>query len=130
MTDDTTFADKRYKVSSDDVILDAKTGLEWFVGPDENTNHYEAKGWVKKLNINGGGWRLPTQAELQGIYQEGKTNRNMDPAFKATGWWVWATELVDNSLRALDFGFGNGVAGSSGRENNQNVRAFAVRSAK
>ena len=44
------------------IIQDKKTGLEWLVGPDKDTTHYEAQNWVDSLYD---GWRLPTSEELE-----------------------------------------------------------------
>jgi len=63
-----------------------KTGLEWVVGPDRDTNYEQAKQWVAACRLAGGGWRMPKLGELSTLYQEGVGERNMDTAFKTTGW--------------------------------------------
>lgn len=121
-TDETRFA-----TSSDGVIADAQTGLEWVVGPDRDTNYEQAEQWVEGCTIAGGGWRMPTRQELASLYQEGVGDQNMDPAFKITGWWVWAESR--NSLSALGFGFRYGnVHGDSRFYSSSRYRVFAVRS--
>lgn len=76
----------RFAVSSEGVITDSKTGLEWILGPDRDTNYSQAEQWVASFKMAGGGWRMPTRQELATLYQKGVGQRNMDPAFKITGW--------------------------------------------
>ena len=87
----------------------------------------EARSWVENLNIDGGGWRMPTIAELRTLYQEGVGKRNMTPLLKTTGWFVWSGETKDSSS-AWGFGFGFGGKGWDDRDSSQTSRAFAVRS--
>lgn len=121
---------KRYRVSPKGVILDTKNGLEWFIGPDEDINHYQVEKWAKGLNVNGGGWRLPTRIELWGIYQEGQGGRNIDPVFKMTDWWVWTGELMDNSSVAYAFDFRYGRESCRHRSCAYHGRGFSVRSGR
>lgn len=79
----------RFTASSEGVMTDSLSGLDWIVGPDRDTNYAQAEQWVAGCNVAGGGWRMPTLQELATLYQEGLGERNMDPAFKTTGWWVW-----------------------------------------
>ena len=109
------------------VVKDTKTGLEWVVGPDRLTTWDEARTWVQNLTVDGGGWRMPTRDELKGLYKEGLGNRNMDPAFKTTGWGVWSGETKDSSS-AWFFDFDLGEKNWSTRGNSIFSRAFAVRS--
>ena len=39
--------DGRYTVSREGVITDTTTGLQWYVGPDKDTNWNQAKSWLK-----------------------------------------------------------------------------------
>jgi hypothetical protein len=39
----------RLTTDSHGIIHDASAGLEWFVGPDEDMNWYEATDWVEEL---------------------------------------------------------------------------------
>ena len=34
------------------VVFDTRTGLEWFAGPDKNTNWKKAKSWVENLDAD------------------------------------------------------------------------------
>lgn len=97
----------RFTVSTDGVIKDSATGLEWVVGPDRDTNYSQAEHWVASLTVAGGGWRMPTRQELRSLYMQGVGQRNMDPAFKTTGWWVWAEPRASSSAWAFSFSYGN-----------------------
>ena len=121
-------ADKRFTKGADGVITDHQTGLQWYLGPDRNTNWYEAKKWVKNLTVAGGGWRMPTTVagELRGLYQKGKGSRNIDPIFTFSGWYVWTAEprgASDAWTFFFDFGFDRWA----GKGGGLNGRAFAVR---
>ena len=61
----------RFMASTEGVITDTKTNLEWFAGPRENTNWHQAQSWVAELKAAGGGWRLPTIPELKSLYIKG-----------------------------------------------------------
>ncbi|MFH1140212.1 MAG: DUF1566 domain-containing protein [Chloroflexota bacterium] len=120
----------RFSVSAEGVIRDSQTGLEWAVGPDKGVNYKEAEAWVKGCKIAGGGWRMPTGAELRSIYAKGLGERNMDPTFKTTGKWVWAVEHKDSSS-ALPFDFRGGGTRSGNVGSFDDIeRVFGVRSTK
>ena len=115
----------RFTVSSDGVIIDSETRLEWVVSPDSNTNYAQATQWVAACNVAGGGWRMPTRQELKTLYLRGVGKRNMDPAFSTTsGSWVWAEPR--DSL-AWGFDFYNGVEHFFTR-NTSGGRVYGVRS--
>lgn len=80
----------RFTKAKDGVISDSATGLEWYVGPDQDTNWNQAKSWTESLTVARGGWRMPTIPELKALYQEGAGPRNIDPKFQTTGVWVWS----------------------------------------
>lgn len=116
----------RFAVSSEGIISDSEGGLEWVVGPDSNTNYTDAEQWVATNKVAGGGWRMPTRKEFRTLYMKGIGERNMDPAFKTTGWWVWA-EARDSSS-AWYYNFSNGFEPWTFRSNSNYVRVFGVRS--
>jgi hypothetical protein len=118
--------DKRFLVSSENVILDTKTNLEWLVGPDRDTNYADAVKWVESCRVAGGGWRMPTRKDLLELYQKGKGDRNIDPVFKQTGWFVWA-EPRDSSSACYVY-FSDGLEFWGHRNGSYDVRAFGVRS--
>jgi len=103
------------------------TGLEWIAGPDKDTDWNEAGSWVQSQNLDGGGWRMPSMDELQGLYKEGTGSRNMTPLLKTTGWFVWSGE-TEGSSYAWSFNFNGGYRDWYNRYYSGNLRAFAVRS--
>ena len=109
-------------------------------------NWDEAKSWVKSLNIDGGGWRMPTVDELRSLFIRWKptnkdlerkdfykiraSQRNMTTLLKTSGWFVWTDETVSIPTGFVKiFSFRK-----SGKEKSQYpnkkkfLRAFAVRS--
>jgi hypothetical protein len=116
-----------YVAYANGIVRDTKTGLEWKVGPDKRTNWDQASSWVQSLNLDGGGWRVPTMDELGGLYNRGAGSRNMTPLLKTTGWYVFSGETKGSS-DARYFYFYNGRRGWSYRANPGNSRVFAVRS--
>lgn len=116
----------RFVISPDGVIQDFEQGLEWIVGPDKDTNYNDAVKWVESCRVAGGGWRMPTRKELRGLYQKGKGDRNIDPVFKHTGWWVWA-ELRDSSSAWVVLFFDGNEYWSNHYDSSDN-RVFGVRS--
>ena len=110
------------------IVEDRKTGLKWKVGPDKDTSWNDAKSWVQSLNINGGGWRMPTMDELKSLYKPGAGDRNMTPLLKTTGWWVWSGETKGLSKKAMTFNFNLGRGNWDDCDSSYYERAFAVRS--
>ena len=115
-----------YVAYANGIVRDTKTGLEWKVGPDKNTNWEQARSWGQNLNLDGGGWRMPTTDELVTLYEEGAGSRNMTPLLKTTGWHVWSGQTNAYGL-AGHFNFYDGVIDWYDRSSH-NKRAFAVRS--
>ena len=74
----------RFTRDKDGVISDRVTGLQWYVGPDQDTNWNQAKSWTENLTAGGGGWRMPTIPELKALYQKGAGRNNIDPIFQTT----------------------------------------------
>jgi len=115
-----------YIAYANGIVRDTKTGLEWKAGPDKDTDWNKARSWVESLNLDGGGWRMPTTEELETLYIEGAGERNMTPLLKTTGWAVWSGETKGSS-RAGIFYFGYGRYWAI-RNDSDDGRAFAVRS--
>jgi len=109
------------------VVFDQQTGLEWIAGPDRDTSWNDAKRWTENLKAAGGGWRMPTLAELETLYQKGVGTHNRTPLLKTTGWGAWSGETRRSSL-ALGFTFVNGRDGWLDRHRTYVMRGFAVRS--
>ena len=111
----------------DGVIYDSELGLQWAPAPDRSMNHYQAEEYARNLSLAGGGWRLPTRAELKSLYDKSKPG-GADPKFNVSDCWVWTSELEDPS-GAWGFGFFTGGEGSSLRDTSVAVdRVLAVRS--
>ncbi|MFH2218813.1 MAG: DUF1566 domain-containing protein [Pseudomonadota bacterium] len=110
--------------SAQGVVKDPEAGLEWIAGPDRDTTWDQARGWVKSLA--GGEWRMPTLNELKTLYKEGAGTRNMTPALKTTGWYVWSGETKESNMASYFF-FEWGIDGSIIRSFSADYRGFAVR---
>jgi len=120
----------RYIAYANGVVLDVKTGLEWFVGPDRGTSWYEANEWAENLNFAGGGWRMPTKKDLETLYQRDVGTRNMTPLLKTTGWWIWSGKK-EGSSKAWYFDFIDGIQLWFSQSDSDTLRrGFAVRSRK
>lgn len=122
--------DVRFIIKSNGVILDKKTGLEWYAGPDQDTSWWKTKSWIESLAVEGGGWRLPTMAELRGLYQKdvGIGKYNIDPLFELYTCCVWSNKTEGSDIA---WGFGYNLKGYPTREPkswSRGRRAFAVRS--
>jgi len=116
-----------YVAYANGVVRDTSTGLEWKVGPDKDITWNEARSWVQSLNLDGGGWRMPSMDELEHLYKEGKADRNMTPLLKTSGWWVWSGEEKGSS-DAWIFNFLGGRDWGDRNNCYYYGRAFAVRS--
>jgi uncharacterized caspase-like protein len=98
------------------VIDDSKLGLQWAPANGQSMNHYEAEKYAQNLSLAGGGWRLPTRAELKSLYDTSKPG-NADLVFNINNNLVWTSELVGSSS-AWYFYFNDGNddrEGHSGR---------------
>jgi hypothetical protein len=96
----------RFTKAKDNVITDSATGLEWYVGPDRDTDWHQAKSWTQSLTAAGSGWRMPTIPELKALYQPGAGNNNMDLIFQTTALVVWSGQVRDASWACFSFNEG------------------------
>jgi hypothetical protein len=110
-------------------VFDSDNGLEWFVGPDKKTTWDQAKAWCDSLPVGGGGWRMPTRDDLETLNIKNLDDKNIAPAFKSAGWWVWSGEHYDSSS-AWHFPFPDGREHDFDPNYSGNIRAFAVRTRK
>jgi clan AA aspartic protease (TIGR02281 family) len=116
-------ASARYKRTNCGSIVDSRTGLEWFVGPDADQTWTAAQAWARNLGACGKRWVLPTIGDLRslfdkefvagaGYFTSGRHwPAHIEPIFSAIGQgsWVWASgELVGGTAPA--FNFNQGVA--------------------
>lgn len=88
----------RFRVSSDGIITDIVTGLQWKIGPDKDYDWHDAGIWIEGL---GGNWRMPLLYELEEIFDAGINTLTWGP-FDNTGWIVWS---VDYTRRNMSFPF-------------------------
>lgn len=94
--------------------------------PGRDITWDEANAWVHSLDADGGGWRLPTIAELKGLFQRNTGARNMPPLLRSNDWSVWSGEAKGAASRwAFRFQFGSVTCYSRGYS--YEGRAFAVR---
>jgi uncharacterized caspase-like protein len=126
-TSDVVNRDGIYVAYASGIVKDTKSGLEWKVGPDKNMTWDEAKSWVQSLNLDGGGWRMPTIDELATLYKKGTGSREMTPLLNTTGWAVWSGETKGSSPTRGCFSFYGARRYWGGREYSGDLRAFAVR---
>lgn len=113
------------------IVYDQKTNLEWYVGPDEDTNWYTAKSWIEGLDVDGGGWRMPKTGELQSLYEKGAGRRNISSLFMTKGTYVWSGERgTGQPFVKYAFSFPAGSELSLYANVSNANRAFAVRSRK
>ncbi len=119
--------DRHFEKYDTGVVRDKKTGLEWFAGPDKDMDWNEAKAWVDNLNEDGGGWRIPEEFELDGLYKMEMGSRNMMLLLKINKYWVLNGE-IDGSPAAWLFSRGTDKEDSYNRNYRYIGRVFAVRS--
>ena len=120
-------AENRFVKKKNGIVLDRKTGLQWYAGPDRATSWNEARAWVSSLAVDGEGWRLPEPRELQALYQKDLGERNMTPLLETTGWWIWTGRIKDDaSVWYFDFRIGKADF-TLHQMNYFSPRVFAVR---
>jgi hypothetical protein len=118
---------KRFTQADNGVITDSLTGLDWYVNPNPDQKFREAKAWAEGLTVAGGGWRLPTMAELKAIYQKDASAYHMDPLFQVKGAWAWSGELR-NDWSVWGLAFYNNLQGWHSMDYGNGRVALAVRS--
>jgi len=102
----TTSSGGRFVAYNNGVVLDTKTHLEWYCGPDKNISWYQAKVWVEGLSVAGGGWQMPSINELKTLHTTG--GYHLAPMQKITGERVWSAQGIDFSTAVFfDFTMGH-----------------------
>jgi hypothetical protein len=84
----------RFTSSDNGIITDSGSGLQWAVCPGPSMTWVDAVRYAETLSLEGGGWRLPTRAELKSIYNESQGGHT-DPLFRINRNWVWTSEAKD-----------------------------------
>lgn len=127
--------DKRFTAPGDGTVRDSQTGLQWAQrdnGQDINWNN--ARSYCSNLSTAGGGWRLPSMDELDGIYDRSETlttpcgqwTCEVSPLFSLTGPVVWISESSGSS-GAWTFALTNGRRYSFSVSPTDDGRALCVR---
>jgi hypothetical protein len=120
----------RFRFSSNGIITDTQTDLEWIVGPDRDTNWNEARSWVAGLMIAGGRWRLPTINELKNLRDKRGYKRFHPPFFPKTGWRLWSGEFRKKKIGSWYFNYTMDEKESMNNSISINLRVVAVRDTK
>jgi tetratricopeptide (TPR) repeat protein len=129
--------DGRFIAFSNETVLDTRTNLMWAARDNgSDTNWANAKSYCE--NYRGGvytDWRIPTQDELAGLYDNAKTHRSCGYNIHLTELinlscpYVWASETRGSDNAA--FNFGKGERSWNPQSNfYYDVRAIPVRSGK
>jgi len=121
--------DGRYVAYANGIVKDTNTGLEWKAGPDKDTNWNQARSWVQSLNLDGGGWRMPTMDEVEGLYKKGMGSHNLTSLLlNTTAKYLYVWSETKGSSVARRFTFTNGYGSWHDHTNSNLTRGFAVRS--
>ena len=120
----------RFQFSTNGIIMETQTDLEWIVGPDRDTSWEEARSWAAGLTIDGGGWRLPTIDELKKLQHKTGYKRFHPPFYPKTGWRLWSREIRKKKIDSWYFNYTLGQKRSSNNYVSKNLRAVAVRDPK
>lgn len=80
----------------DETVRDNETGLVWTRrnASEKRLAWTEAKEACEKLELDGGGWRLPTIKELLSLVDYERSSPAIDPAFECNSDWYWASTPV------------------------------------
>ena len=101
--------DDRFIAYPDKTVLDTKTRLMWAVEESETLSWHDAKRYCKKYR--GGGysdWRMPTIAELDGLYDSSKQPdcgcvTNLIEMSNEANCWEWSSETKDSDAAFFAF---------------------------
>ena len=129
--------DGRFIAYDNGTVLDTRTGLMWAVKDNgSDVGWKDAKSYCE--NYREGGytdWRMPTQDELEGLYDAGKTykadcgvNVHLTELIRPTCTAPWASET--RGTDAAYFSFGLGIRQWSLQSFGYSFRALPVRSGK
>lgn len=133
-------------IFKDGVIYDSQLGIQWVPANGQAMSHYHAEEYARNLSLAGGGWRLPTMAEVTSLLDFSQSN-NVDPVFNInlddpvfnTDLHEWTSEVYDvwtSEVYAadpswawlFDFGAGESDRGPRGEASYRSARVLAVRS--
>ncbi len=111
---------ERFQSLGDGTILDTQTGLQWAASDNGSDIDWpSAKRYADNLTLGGhSDWRLPTQDELYGLYDESNPARtvacewsqksppHVPPGFRFTCTLYWASETRGSEAAYVDFHIG------------------------
>jgi uncharacterized caspase-like protein len=131
----------RFIARSDGTVLDTRTSLMWAAKDNgSNINWPDARRYCESYRAGGyTDWRLPTQEELAGLYDESITNTNPPTAgcngsyhltdlIHLTCCCPWTSETRGST--AAYYGFSNGPRNWVDQSYTGGIRVLPVRSAK
>ena len=116
-----------YDVLENGIIKDTEMGLEWKLAPNSDISWNDAKAWAQGLKLDGGGWRMPTEAELERFYQKGAKPRNIAALIIFDGAPFWTTETKGADGRFIYF-YDPTSGDWYARDGSSGMRAIAVQS--
>jgi len=100
----------RFSAPGDGTVLDSQSGLQWGQRDNgEDVNWSSARDYCAALKPSGGGWRLPSMQELEGVYDKsaalttgcGEVTCNVSPLFHLSGHWYWSNQSASASETLL-----------------------------
>jgi len=93
-------------------VLDILTNLMWAAKDNgSNINWMDAKSYCKNYRVGGyTDWRMPTQDELEWLYDVNKNNRYgarvATDLILITKWWLWASETRGSDAATFNIALG------------------------
>ena len=100
-------------------------------GPDIDINWEKARSWASELDKDGGGWRMPSRAELEDLFAHIPDRNNAIGLFESGGYFVWSVEFVTRDNGEPDSGLccdtKNGGVTRMPIKKSKGMRTFAVR---
>jgi hypothetical protein len=127
---------ERWKQAEQWVLLDTLTDLEWTRRDNlGDINWNNARQYCRTLEISGGGWQLPTLAQLSQVYTQGRDGTArcggglcpVSPKFYLTGQWFWASDEHEDPAGAYIMSLALGTQGTLSRSTSSKRRALCVR---
>jgi len=122
--------DKRYDVYNNGVIKDRLTGNEWYIGSDVYLTWYETKTWIEKLEIDDGGWRMPTILELKTLYEHHGLLTHLPKVFRkrTTKSVIWSSESDSPTIaKTFLYHYDSGLVKSKSKSTKRYATGFAIR---
>ena len=118
----------RFQTDAQGVVTDWDTGLQWAVGPDRYLSKSEARAWAESLALAGGGWCMPTTAQLMTLRTPPDGPCMCDRVFRRfadTCGVIWAAEADPHA--SVGFNLLDDAGEGLSMRHEPGLRAFAVR---